>query len=175
MQGFSYTYDSRGQRTQALSLAGGADELFRYDSVGRLERWERGASRFEEYTYDQVGNRLSLTDEAGTVTYDYDAAHRLIGEDRSFLNGDANQVTIYSWDGNGQLTQKTGSGGSSMFEWDALGRLKAITEDGGTTRFGYRPDGIRSLDAYSDDSDHPFQGTRTPPILEALPTDGRAT
>jgi len=50
------------------------------------------------YTYDPVGNRLSLTTHAGVVNYQYDAANRLTS-----VNGQA-----YTWDDNGNPS--TGSG-----------------------------------------------------------------
>jgi hypothetical protein len=36
-----------------------------------------GALASFEYTYDNVGNKLSMTEETGVTRYQYDAAYRL--------------------------------------------------------------------------------------------------
>jgi YD repeat-containing protein len=69
---------------------------YTYDSLYRLIT--ATYSTGEYYTYDAVGNRLSLTTTVGVVNYQYDAANRLTS-----VNGQA-----YTWDNNGNPSTSSG-------------------------------------------------------------------
>ena len=71
---------------------------YTYDSLYRLTGADYSTGESFAYTYDPVGNRLSLTTHADVVNYQYDAANRLTS-----VNGQA-----YTWDNNGNPS--TGSG-----------------------------------------------------------------
>jgi YD repeat-containing protein len=71
---------------------------YTYDSLYRLVTATYSSGEYYHYTYDAVGNRLSLTTTVGVVNYQYDAANRLTS-----VNGQA-----YTWDDNGNPS--TGSG-----------------------------------------------------------------
>jgi YD repeat-containing protein len=80
----SYTYPSTLLRTG--------------DSLYRLADAEYSSGEYYTYTYDAVGNRLSLTTGGGVVNYQYDAANRLTS-----VNGQA-----YTWDNNGNPSTSSG-------------------------------------------------------------------
>jgi YD repeat-containing protein len=115
--------------------------------------------------YDATGNRLSMTDGAGSQTYSYDQLSRLVSETRTFTNvgsftltyaynlagelkklTDASNTTInYSYDLTGRLAAVTGSdtlvGGvsdyASGFQYRAFGNLKQLTTGTRTSSFNY--------------------------------------
>ncbi|MCP4653785.1 MAG: RHS repeat protein, partial [bacterium] len=145
VDGYSYAYDPVGNQTSITSTATfhqGMTNHYRYDEVNRLTGSEGGLGRIEEYTYDRVGNRLTLQDQAGTTTYSYDSANRLLNELR-VLPGAGSAPTTYTWDANGNLTSKAVGPATTSYRWDALNRLTEITESSELHSYGYSPDGIR--------------------------------
>jgi YD repeat-containing protein len=68
------------------------------DSLYRLTGAQYSTGESFAYTYDPVGNRLSLVTSNGSTSYEYDAANRLTS-----VNG-----VVYTWDNNGNPS--TGSG-----------------------------------------------------------------
>jgi len=69
------------------------------------------------YTYDGVGNRLPKVDAISgeSVTYTYDAAHRLTREESS-VSG----VTTYTYDASGNRTRKTSTTFFPMYHFRTL-------------------------------------------------------
>ena len=144
LDGYAYSYDAVGNRTEMRSLRDSAVHDYTYDSVDRLTRWQRGPDRFEAYAYDEVGNRQQLEDERGVITYSYDDANRLLQEVRTLTGGGTTTTTDYGWDPNGNLLQKQVEGGSlTTYTWDALNRLTSVTDATGLHTYGYDPQGIR--------------------------------
>ena len=75
----SYQYDAASNLTQGTDARGLVTKHF-YDALNRrtlLEHWN-GTTLVDSatYTYDAVGNRLSLVDSTGTTSYVYDALNR---------------------------------------------------------------------------------------------------
>ena len=58
---FTYTYDSRGNRTSG-SFADGGAEVYGYDDLSRLVRATYPSGRSVGYTYDAVGNRTQMVE-----------------------------------------------------------------------------------------------------------------
>ena len=88
-----------------LTLGNGTKELRRFDSYGRCigcVRWHGDrteAAHWVRYQYSPVGELQRVTDSAqGIVLYQYDAAHRLVGESRNGM-----QVRRYEYDSGGNL------------------------------------------------------------------------
>ena len=52
---------------------------YTYDSLYRLRKAQYSTGESFAYTYDPVGNRLSLVTSNGSTSYEYDAANRLTG------------------------------------------------------------------------------------------------
>ena len=153
LDGYVYTYDAVGNRTEMRSLRDSAVHDYTYDSVDRLTRWQRGSNRFKAYTYDRVGNRTELDDERGSVTYSYDDANRLLQQVRTLTDGGSATTTDYGWDPNGNLLQKLVEGGSrTTYTWDALNRLSSVSDATGLHTYGYDPDGIRVRETNGTDT-----------------------
>ncbi len=101
----TFTYDLLGN----LASATDSDSAltFAYDALGRLTQAATGATSSQPattlaYTYDQAGNRVSMTDPQGAVTnYAYDVLNR--------------------------LTSLASPQGTTNFTYDALARRTALT------------------------------------------------
>ncbi|MBC7328182.1 RHS repeat protein [bacterium] len=127
----TYSYNSRG------FLLGIAN----YKSNGTL-------ITYANYTYDAVGNRLSMTTPEGTYSYTYDAIYRLTGEVNPIggnysytYDGVGNRLTMthngvttnYTYDAGNKLLQA----GATTFTYDGNGNMVSKTENGQTTTYVY--------------------------------------
>ncbi len=134
-QSYAYTLDSAGKRTR-IEESDGTVRQYGYDSVNRLtsEAVSGPTNYSNTFGYDPVGNRLAETstgNHPGTVNYSYDNRDQLALE-----NG-----TAYSYDGNGNLTAKTGE---ATYTWDFENRLKRVSlQDGSIVDHLYDADGNR--------------------------------
>ena len=95
-----------------------------------------------DYTYDAVGNRLTLQNSIeGLTFYTYDANNRLLTE---IVN---EQITAYSYDLNGNILTRNNSTSQSTYNWNHENRLiesEVITSTGiNTATYRYNSDGIR--------------------------------
>ncbi len=78
VQTLTSTYYPNGLEETRSDSAGGVIS-FEYDHQGRiLEQAGPRAGIVQTYTYDEVGNLLTLTDSTGTTTYAYDDANQLV-------------------------------------------------------------------------------------------------
>ena len=110
---------------------------YTYDPLNRLTAADYASSQGSEvdgeyfhYQYDAVGNRLQLdSSQDGVVTYQYDAANRLI---------EAGGVS-YTWDNNGNLL----SDGTSTYTYNHANRLAGVTQDGVAYSYAYNGMGDR--------------------------------
>ena len=98
---------------------------YTYDPLYRLRGAYYSTGEFFAYTYDAVGNRLSLTTTGSVVNYQYDAANRLL------VSSSPGHLVSYTWDANGNLTHQTPNGtapadGQVRYTWDALNRLVKV-------------------------------------------------
>ena len=77
----TFTYDALSRRT-SMTHDNGVETTYSYDVASQLLSLvhQLGATTINSfiYTYDDVGNRLSKTDNNGTAEYTYDALNRLV-------------------------------------------------------------------------------------------------
>ena len=135
---FDYLYDVYGRRSQRSSTQqafGGVThvEAFGYDDVSRLTDVVANTVQDEAFSYDNVGNRLTVL--GGASTWQYNAANQLL-DDGAFTyeydrNGNrilkrdklAMEETVYTWTPENMLESITQSDGSSvMYRYDGLAR-----------------------------------------------------
>jgi RHS repeat-associated protein len=151
----TYGYDSVGNRMWAKHKDGRGD-VYQYDATYQLTgvRYDvknpsagytaaTGASRTVTYTYDALGNRVSMTDNdnqtfytvnslnqytlAGSTTYTYD--------DRGNLISDG--LWTYSYDHDNRLLSANKTGTTVAYVYDAFGRRISKVVNGVTTRYVY--------------------------------------
>jgi YD repeat-containing protein len=95
------------------------------------------------FGYDQAGNRTSMTDGLGAVTYQYDTLSRLQSEARTFTGLSGAYTLSYQYNLAGQVTQMSYASArawgnfSTSYARDKAGRLTAVsgTQFAGETSF----------------------------------------
>jgi RHS repeat-associated protein len=96
-----------------------------------------GVNGTTSYTYDAIGNRLTLSTSEGTLKYSYDPASRLLtAGSRTF-----------TYDNNGNRLTKTQSGETVSYSYDAANRLVSSGAGTTTSTFSYDGDGNRVTQA----------------------------
>jgi RHS repeat-associated protein len=79
------------------------------------------------FGYDEDGNRTSMTDGLGSITYHYDQLSRMDWEDRTF-NGLGTYHLSYGYNFSGELTSFTNPWGATVgYTLDYMGRANAVT------------------------------------------------
>jgi RHS repeat-associated protein len=134
----SYTYDlgPAGNR-QGVTEADGSTIAWSYDDAYRLtgetRRNGQNAVTYQAgYTYDAMGNRLSMTSNGQTTLYRYNELDQLVSA------GGAQ----YQYDGRGNLVSIADGGSVTTYGYDLADRVAHVTApNGGTATFGYDADG----------------------------------
>ncbi|MCW4052179.1 MAG: hypothetical protein NWE78_03080, partial [Candidatus Bathyarchaeota archaeon] len=123
----TFRYDAIGNLIQEKH-SGGLEEtsLYEYDGLNRIISAQVDYGAFWKtlnYTYDAVGNRLTMTYPDGRVlNYAYDAGNRLI-----FVFDPAVGPTTFTYDGTSHMTGVDYPYGfSSSYEYDSDGRLTRL-------------------------------------------------
>jgi RHS repeat-associated protein len=167
----SISYDQAGNRTQE-TLPNGVTVTYEYDLSGRLTLLQHadGGNTIARsaYTLDNVGNRMSVTDEQGGITsytydnlyqltrvtypdsqavdYTYDqAGNRTSAGGVAYTYDNANRLiqvgtTPYAYDVNGNLISV---GGTTQYTYDYENRLTYFTDGTKTIQYTYDGDGNR--------------------------------
>ncbi|HHI94797.1 MAG TPA: hypothetical protein ENK04_15045 [Gammaproteobacteria bacterium] len=148
----SYTYDALSRVTRR-NLKNGTYSTYSYDSASQLLELINSKSTAEvissfAYTYDNRGNRVTMTTPQGTTQYTYDAISQLIGV--TLPNSSA---TSYGLDAAGNRTSVTDTSGTTgyttndlnqytevggdTYVYDANGNMTSKTTSAGTTTYSY--------------------------------------
>jgi len=178
----SYSYTPNGKKNDVID-ANGNHAKFAYDVFDRLQQWifpsvtrptafngstqatalaTAGAvntADYEQYGYDNVGNRTSLRKRDGNViNYTYNGRNFLITKD---LPGTTTGDVYYTYDLRGlQTSARFGSAtGLGVIEaWDGFGRKTSSTINlGGVSRaltYQYDDDGDRTRITYPNGTDN---------------------
>ncbi|MGH7554516.1 MAG: hypothetical protein ACREMQ_16040 [Longimicrobiales bacterium] len=144
---YSYSQDANENVTQISQ--GGQTRILRADKAGRQKSSkviEVSTANEMTYAYDNDGNQTSVTDQRGTVCFEYDALHRLKRKRhptgaQNCTNG--NIAAEFAYDGTqannaiGRLiTEWDGTAGSSDkndYTYDTLGRVLTANRTASST------------------------------------------
>jgi RHS repeat-associated protein len=120
-------------------------ETYGYDSLKRVTSMTDADGNTTSYTYDPVGNRLSVQQPTGTcaamtptgcTSYTYDTASELTSI--TYSDGTTPNVTNITYDKDGHRTGMSDGTGAWSWTYDALNRLSTVTEGtNGTVTYGY--------------------------------------
>jgi len=137
LQSFAYVELDKAGNRKRVNEAGGSYIKWDYDNLYRLKSEERYNSSdtltWEAgFTYDDAGNRDSMTVNSSTTTYQYNALDQLISagsitydyDDRGNLSTITNgsNITTYAYNSADQLTNVTATGINATYAYDADGR-----------------------------------------------------
>src|SRR6266496_3365435 len=132
---------------------------FTYDAFGRIATATDGAGRVTTYGYDADSRVTSASYSDGTtaVTYTYDGSGNVI------QRTDASGITTYTYDlANRLLTvANTANGKTVTYTYDPVGNLTSVSDGGGTRNYTYdsrnlltsMTTGNGTLDTFSYDAD----------------------
>jgi RHS repeat-associated protein len=100
-----------------------------YDLTGVLAGQNVAPTANVSFTYDEAGNRTSMTDGAGSATYHYDMLSRMDWETRTFNGLSGTYSLIYSYNLAGELTRLVNATNSTRvnYNYDKVGRVTSIT------------------------------------------------
>jgi RHS repeat-associated protein len=136
----SYSYDPNGNRLtvtdpngNATGTAGDGVTTYGYDRANRETSIDYSdATPDVTFTYDAVGNRLTMADGSATETRTYDALDRLLAVTRS------SNTFSYAYDASSNVTRRTYPGNTIVnYDYDPLNRLASVATASNTTRYGY--------------------------------------
>ena len=144
-------YDSLGNVSDTID-ANGVITHYEYDELNRQEavtfnylagvQPDASTNVRYEFAYNEVGNRIAVTDANGnTTTYTYDALNRVTGETDPLSNSSS-----YTYDLAGNRTSATdGKGQTVNYVYDEAGQLTTIDYPGTEpdVTFAYDPTGQR--------------------------------
>jgi RHS repeat-associated protein len=139
LMGFAYGHDLNGNRLYKR-FADGTQETYSYDNANRLVHVTYRDGKFEDFTYDLLGNRVSHNKDGVVTTSTFNAFNQLL----TATNTITGEVTAFSWDGNGNLVSETSNAGAKSYLWDFDNRLRQVTmPDGTTSTYIYAASGLR--------------------------------
>ncbi len=158
-----YTYYLNGN--QKSKVTNGQTTNYIYDSMNRLIR-----ENDTQYSFDDFGNRLTMSDGEVTTTYSYDLNNRLTESVEE--NGDVTISTKFFYDNNGnQITKATmvnqpyaeGMSGDytisknsnnfvALYEYNCYNQLIGVDTDGVISSYAYAPDGLRHSKTVGDNT-----------------------
>jgi RHS repeat-associated protein len=140
LSSFIYSYNKANNRTQVVEVNGDVVS-WTYDATYQLTNEHRsGANSYNiTYSYDAVGNRLTLNSNGAITTSTYNAANELATSQTT------SGVTTYSFDGSGNLLTSLAPGNQlTSYTWDGENRLTQVALPSGIVdTFRYNGDGQR--------------------------------
>jgi RHS repeat-associated protein len=152
----AYSYWPNGQLESLTDKQGNRQFIYLYDALGRL--WQAfgtdGAEQWtEEYTFDEYGNRTSVT-ASGQLN---GAAAPADGLPSLAYDPATNHISTagFAYDLAGNLTRGQRTDGTWLrYQYDQAGRLVTVTSDNGQPieSYGYGADGKRLITRRAGDS-----------------------
>jgi RHS repeat-associated protein len=147
----TYSYDNGGN-VQSRTDFNGKTMTLAYDLMRRLLTKTPDPSLNQptiSFTYNQTGQRLTMSDASGTTFYNYNASSRLASKQTPF------GTLSYTYDDAGNLATTRSSNGNGLsvdYSYDSLNRLatakdnQIVTLNGGLTSYTY--DTVGNLQSY---------------------------
>ncbi|MCD8181012.1 MAG: M91 family zinc metallopeptidase [Firmicutes bacterium] len=155
-----YTYNSIGQLTGTSSVNSDGTEVtnsYTYDAFGRMISSTSDDGSVQNYTYDDNSNVTAyelIKDDVteNSISYEYNNLNRLTELTNNGI------ITSYTYDANGNLTEKSDDNGiTSSYTYNAANLVtKMSTKNGSTTYQGYSIsyylDGLKNTESDSVNS-----------------------
>lgn len=123
----TYSYDDYTLETICHYSASNITEKYKYNDKLYVTKITYNDNTYEEYTFDQRGNKDSIRDRNGNITaYEYDQRGNL----RTMISpAPYSYKTVYNYDENDNIKEIITAGGAyTTFRYDAKGNVKQITK-----------------------------------------------
>jgi RHS repeat-associated protein len=118
----SFTYDARGNLLTATDASGTI--AMQYDAQDRIIRVDYPNGRFLIYSYNAIGQPLTINQNGFVVNYTYDSLSRLT----DVTDGSANVLAHYEYDDFGRLAlEVAGNGNRTTYLYNDHDRISRIT------------------------------------------------
>jgi RHS repeat-associated protein len=157
----NYTYFANGL-TQTVTDARGATKTFAYNNRELITGISYGvpsgvaATANVSFAYDSAGNRTSMNDGLGSVSYVYNMLSQLTSETRTFTGVTGSFALSYGYNLSGQLNSITNPWSAQVgYGYDPIGRPANVSGSGysGVTSYvnslSYRAFGLKQM-AYNN-------------------------
>lgn len=137
IQNLSHSYNANNWMTQINNgLDGNKTTSYAYDALGRLNKASSNQYT-ESWQQDSNYNRTSRTGNTNAVT------NYVIGQGNRLTSTTGSEAKNFTYDVLGNLTQKTGYGGTANYTYDGFNRLKSVNT-GSTVSYDYDVSNLRS-------------------------------
>lgn len=144
---YDYTLGPAGHRVRVVESTGRTVDYV-YDDLYRLVQEESTDTvlghQLVSYTYDAVGNRVTMADTSGVTTYTYDANDRLLRE---------GSIT-YAYDENGNTVRQVDGVHTTTYAYDCDNRLAVVQTPSSVINHVYDADGTRVHSTVNGNSTH---------------------
>lgn len=123
----------------SVTDARGSTTHYEYNVLGLVQEIDWSVPQLSEifepdpvtFTYDNIGNRLSMQDGQGVTTYTSNELSQIISETRNFDDLTNNYTLQYTYTLSGQLKSLTNPGGTIVtYDYDKNGRLTDVNGTG---------------------------------------------
>jgi RHS repeat-associated protein len=155
LMGFAYGHDLNGNRLYKR-FADGTQESYSYDAANRLVHVTYRDGKFEDFTYDLLGNRIAHNKDGVVTTSTFNAFNQLL----TVTNAATGEATSFAWDGNGNLLSETSAAGLKSYLWDFDNRLRKTVSPTQSAVFSYSAGRIRASKE--------FGGVRTDYVVDCV-------
>ena len=134
-----YLYDGLHRRVAEMNPLFAVQETTTYDVLGRISSTTNGANETVSRTYDALGRLLSITATDINIHFTYDA----VGNRLSMKDGTG--TTTYTYDANNRLTEVNGPNGKVSYSYDKAGNRKSLQQPGSET-VSYQYDNLNRIE-----------------------------
>ncbi|MDM3855503.1 MAG: putative Ig domain-containing protein [Aphanizomenon gracile PMC649.10] len=132
----NYSYDSVGRLKQLTDKDAKNIVSYSYNALGQLSREDNGNGTYTTYSYDDAGQALSIINYKpdNSINSRYDYTYNQLGQRTSMTTLEGK--TSYGYDLTGQLTSVAlASGRNIEYKYDAAGNRITVKDSGATTNY----------------------------------------
>lgn len=144
----NYKYDLL-LKTAEMKDRNNKSTLYEYDNRGLLTSSKVAGTPLEiGYTYDELGNKASMTDATGVTNYSYNKNNWLVS-----ISKNGHLQLSYELDQIGNITSVTDKTNfTTTYSYDKSSRMETVSFNGKTTTYEYDQNGNRILTSYEGSS-----------------------